>query len=500
MRNIRFLALLSGLAVAVGCGGPTPTTTAVALEDAPAPPTAPPVLFHDLDYANWRRFPVGTQVKRKSVTSAKKAAGSTTSVETFILKEVTDREVVVVRQNTTTRSDGSYHAVNPPDQRKHPRSFAIPPGMSAEDFSKPSRAAKKAGEEVLMAAGAAYKATVYAWADQTESGTMNIRVWLSDDMPGRIVKQEMTVAALGNTTIDEVIDVRIPAAAGAESRKAFPPYTKPTLIAHRGASWDAPEHTLAAYELALKHGADFVEPDLQMTKDGVLVCLHDLTLERTTDVAKVFPDRAREVTGKKSWPVADFTLAEIQKLDAGSWKGAKFAGAKVPTFQQMIDAVKGKAGLIPETKAPEVYGRLGLNMEKALMQVLEANKLDTPGGAPRTPVVIQSFSAHSLKALRKSHGCKLPLVLLVGKGDLPAEQLREVKGFADGVGPSKNIVLARPGLVGDAHALGLSVTVWTFRAGQTGRFKEVRSEMAHFLRDLKVDAVFTDNPDQFPRD
>src|SRR5262245_25992365 len=115
---------------------------------------------------------------------------------------------------------------------------------------------------------------------------------------------------------------------------AFAPYTKPTLIAHRGASWDAPEHTLVAYELAIKQGADFVEPDLQMTKDGVLVCLHDTSLERTTDVAMVYPDRSVETKGRKTWPVAAFTLEEIQKLDAGSWKDSKFAGARVPTFQQ----------------------------------------------------------------------------------------------------------------------------------------------------------------------
>ena len=125
----------------------------------------------------------------------------------------------------------------------------------------------------------------------------------------------------------------------ADKPKVFAPYTKPTCIAHRGASFDAPEHTLAAYELALKHGADFVEPDLQLTKDGVLVCVHDTTLDRTTDVAKVFPDRAKEVNGRKSWPVAEFTLKEIQTLDAGAWKGKEFAGQKVPTFQQMIDAV-----------------------------------------------------------------------------------------------------------------------------------------------------------------
>ncbi len=282
--------------------------------------------------------------------------------------------------------------------------------------------------------------------------------------------------------------------------KVLPPYAKPTLIAHRGASADAPEHTIAAYELALKHGADFVEPDLQMTRDGVLVCIHDETLERTIDVAKLFPDRAKMVKGKATWPVADFTLAEIQKLDAGSWKDARFAGARVPTFQEMIDLVKGKAGLIPETKSPEVYGKLGLDMEKALVAILKKNGLDQPGADPKTPIVIQSFSAASLKLLRKDHACKLPLVYLIGDGNTSTERLKQIGEFADGVGPNKADVLARPELVKDAHALGMSVTVWTFRSGRTGKFKDVRSEMAHFLRDLKVDAVFTDNPDQFPRE
>jgi glycerophosphoryl diester phosphodiesterase len=290
---------------------------------------------------------------------------------------------------------------------------------------------------------------------------------------------------------------------GEDKPKVLPPYTKPTLIAHRGASADAPEHTLAAYELALRHRADFVEPDLQVTKDGVLVCLHDLTLERTTDVKAKFPDRGREVKGKPTWPVADFTLAEIKTLDAGGWKDPKFAGQRVPTFQEMIDLVRGKAGIIPETKAPEVYGKLGLGMEKLVMEVLRQNRLDTPGADPKTPVVIQSFSADSLRALRRDHGCQLPLVYLIGspKSEFAtADGLKAVKGFADGVAPSKAVVLARPGLVADAHALGMSVTVWTFRDGQTGRFPDVRAEMRYFLRDLRVDAVFTDNPDRFPRE
>lgn len=286
----------------------------------------------------------------------------------------------------------------------------------------------------------------------------------------------------------------------ADSPKAYPPYTKPTLIAHRGASWDAPEHTIASYELALEQGADFVEPDLQLTKDGVLVCIHDTTLERTTDVEAVFPDRAKSVNGKKTWPVVDFTLEEISTLDAGSWKGQQFTGARIPTFQQMIDLVRGKAGIIPETKAPEAYDKHGMSMEKAVMELLKANNLDAPGADPKTPIVIQSFSAESLKSLRDEHGCKLPLVYLCDTKETSTENLKLVREFADGIGPNKTAVLARPGLVKDAHDLGMSVTVWTFRPVKNSKYKTVHDEIEHFIRDLKVDAIFTDNPDQFPRD
>ncbi len=280
--------------------------------------------------------------------------------------------------------------------------------------------------------------------------------------------------------------------------KTYAPYMKPTSIAHRGASFDAPEHTAEAYKLALKHGADFVEPDLQISKDGVLVCLHDTTLERTTDVAEVFPERAKEVNGRKVYPVVEFTWEELQKLDAGTWKDKKFAGAKIVSFQGMIDLVKGQAGIIPETKAPEVYGKAGLNMEKLVMEILKKNKLDQPGADEKTPVIIQSFSAESLKVLRKDHACKLPLVYLFSKAP-NADEIKRMQGFADGIAPSKSAVLARPELVKDAHALGMSVTIWTCRSGQTGKFESVKDEMDHFLNELKVDAIFTDNPERFPR-
>src|SRR5687767_7633355 len=131
------------------------------------------------------------------------------------------------------------------------------------------------------------------------------------------------------------------------------------VVAHRGASAYAPEHTLAAYRLALEQGADFVEQDLAVTKDGILICLHDPTLERTTNVEELFPDRSSMVTweGKtaRSWLANDLTLAEIRRLDAGSWFDRKFAGERIPTFDEAVALIKGKAGMFPELKTPDVY-------------------------------------------------------------------------------------------------------------------------------------------------
>jgi glycerophosphoryl diester phosphodiesterase len=282
---------------------------------------------------------------------------------------------------------------------------------------------------------------------------------------------------------------------------------KKTLIAHRGASAYAPENTLPSYELALQQGADFVEQDLQVSKDGVLVCLHDLTLERTTNVEEVFPTRFREasVGGRtvKQWPVSDFTVAEIKQLDAGSWKDPKFAGTRIPTWQEAIDLIKGKAGLYPETKAPEVYGTLGFDMEKLVLDQLKKNGLDDPARSPKTPVIIQSFSAGSLRKMAQAQ-TKVPLVYLLDGGDenkpfMSAEGVTKVKAFAQGIGPAKGLVLMNPDLVTWAHHAGLSVTCWTFRSAGTGTFASVKDEMAHYLDTLKVDALFTDNPDQFPK-
>ena len=275
------------------------------------------------------------------------------------------------------------------------------------------------------------------------------------------------------------------------------------LVAHRGASAYAPEHTLEAYRLALTQGADYVEQDLAVTKDGILVCIHDLTLDRTTNVEEVFPDRFSENTTGSStvrrWLVNDFTLAEIKRLDAGTWFDAKFAGARVPTFQEAVDLVRSKAGLYPELKDPEFYRSRGISPEKLLSEVLRKNSLLAD---PQTPVIIQSFDATTLKLLAKELP-QIPRVFLVearaAREVDSADKLRDIARWATGLGPNKAIVSAQPDVVTWAHAAGLSVTPWTFRSSDTGPFASVREEMGKFLYEYGVDAVFTDNPDQFPR-
>jgi glycerophosphoryl diester phosphodiesterase len=285
------------------------------------------------------------------------------------------------------------------------------------------------------------------------------------------------------------------------------PEREKLLIAHRGASAYAPEHTREAYQLALDQGADYLEPDLQLTRDGVLIALHDLTLERTTNVREVFPERFREEeAGGQSvrrWYASDFTLEEIKSLDAGSWFDESFAGARVMTLAEVIEMARGRAGIIPETKSPEVYGALGMDMERLLVEELGRHGLARRGADQATPVIIQSFSPTSLRALRHDLGSDLPLTLLVsapdGEGWLTEEGLRRARDFADGVGPAKGLLLDDPAVVTRAHALGMTVIPYTFRSASTGNFPDVTAEMSHFLHEIGVDGLFTDNPDLFPR-
>ncbi len=285
-----------------------------------------------------------------------------------------------------------------------------------------------------------------------------------------------------------------------------PPTARSMLIAHRGASSYAPEHTLAAYRLALAQGADFIEPDLQITRDGHLIALHDATLERTTDVAEVFPDRFREVEGddgvSRRWYAVDFTLDEIRTLDAGAWFGPAFAGERIPTLADVIELARGQAGLFPETKAPGSYSEQGFAMERMVLEKLARFGLDRDGADPKTPVIIQSFSSESLRILREELDSDLPLTLLLSGRETAdwtsADGLAEARVWATGIGPNKRIIEADPTLVQRAHDAGLAVTPWTFGARDPDGFDALRAEMRHFVCELGVDGLFTNNPDLYP--
>jgi glycerophosphoryl diester phosphodiesterase len=275
-------------------------------------------------------------------------------------------------------------------------------------------------------------------------------------------------------------------------------------VAHRGASAYAPEHTLSAYRLALEQGADFVEQDLAVTKDGVLICLHDPTLDRTTNVEELFPNRSSTVTweGKTvtSWLANDFTLAEIKRLDAGSWFDRKFAGERIPTFDEAVALVKGKAGMFPELKTPDVYVGRNVDFEALVAAALDKHGLRGGHADRKTPIILQTFSESSAKKLAAMKiGVPIVLLLNSGKGWESAAKVREWKPFVQGLGPAKGIVDANPDLVKWAHAEGMTVVPYTFRSSGSGRFPNVKAEMEHFLYTLGVDGVFTDNPDQFPR-
>ncbi|MEP6783653.1 MAG: glycerophosphodiester phosphodiesterase family protein [Acidobacteriota bacterium] len=282
-------------------------------------------------------------------------------------------------------------------------------------------------------------------------------------------------------------------------------YKKKTLIAHRGASAYAPEHTAAAYKLAIEMGADLVEQDLAVTKDGVLICIHDASLERTTNVEEVFPDRAITLSldgsTRKHWVANDFTLAEIKRLDAGSWFDKKFAAEKILTFDEAVAIIKGKAGMFPELKDPELYAARHVNFEQVMAAALDKHSLRGPSADPKTPVILQTFGQQTARNLAQMK-IGLPVVLLLGddNGFKTAEQIKAWKGIVQGFGPAKAIVEKNPDFVKWAHAEGLSVTPYTFTTrSPASMFKDVTAEMSHYLYDLDVDALFTDNPDKFPR-
>jgi glycerophosphoryl diester phosphodiesterase len=283
---------------------------------------------------------------------------------------------------------------------------------------------------------------------------------------------------------------------------------RPWIVGHRGASAYAPENTLPALLLAAEQGATYVEYDLQPTKDGVLVLLHDETLERTTDVEDVFPQRFREVKGAdgatvKRWFLSDFTFAEVQKLDAGTWFDAKFKGTRLPSHVEAIEAMKGKCGLFIELKAPEKYAAKGYDVEGTTLAELKKAGLDQPYVDAKTPVLIQSFDLSSVQKLTNTLKTKLPIHFLYSKRDqakwTTAEGMKQIRGFATGISPEKDILVENPKAAEWARAAGLDITPYTYRASAVKGYADVSAEMAHYLKTYQLDGLITDNPDKAPK-
>jgi glycerophosphoryl diester phosphodiesterase len=320
---------------------------------------------------------------------------------------------------------------------------------------------------------------------------------------------------------------------------------QPIVIGHRGASGYRPEHTLAAYELAIDLGADFIEPDLVSTRDGVLVARHENEISATTDVEN-HPEFAARRTTKvidgvsvTGWFTEDFTLAELKTLRATERisdvrpDNAAFDGLyEVPTLQEVIDLARREAvGIYPETKHPTYFDGIGLSLEEPLVAVLESRGYRREDGL----VFIQSFEVGNLKDL--SEMTRLSLVQLVNEGGRPYDftvsgdprtyadlvtpaGLAEIATYAGVIGVNKNLIVPRDGanrleeptdLVEEAHRAGLLVHAWTFRNENTflpEDFRQGNGASPVYLRatgnaaaeyklfyDLGIDGLFTDNPD-----
>jgi len=278
-------------------------------------------------------------------------------------------------------------------------------------------------------------------------------------------------------------------------------------IAHRGASAYAPEHTLTAYRLAMVQGVDFVEQDLAVTKDGVLICLHDDTLERTSNVASVFPERfSKELMERGRGPARryvanDFTLDEIRKLDMGRWFSGKFMGEHIVTWDEAIELVRDKpgTGMYPELKSPPLYTARGVDMAKIFVDSVKKHGLDRPESLKTTPVIIQSFDEPTIRRMAADLPTIRRVFLTEDAADVTDARLKELSAFSSGIAPAKRIIAEHPDMVARAHALKLTVTAWTFSTDEKTTQAAVRDEMSHFLYELGIDALFTNNPDLFPR-
>ena len=289
------------------------------------------------------------------------------------------------------------------------------------------------------------------------------------------------------------------------------------IIADRGASGHRPEHTIESYTLGIAMGADYIEPDLVSTKDGVLVVRHENEIGGTTDVAEKFPARrtTKTIDGQSitGWFTEDFTLAEIKTLRARErlpFRSHDRDGLyPVPTFDEVLALADAKSretgrtiGVYPETKHPTYFRSIGLPLEPPLLETLARH-----GKRDRTAAVfIQSFEPANLQLLRPQTTLRLVL-LLEATADVSPARLAEIRTFADGIGPNTRLIvpanadgtLREPtSLVADAHHAGLVVHVWTLRSEPAflspsyggDAIKEYRQ-----FAELGVDGISGDFPD-----
>lgn len=320
----------------------------------------------------------------------------------------------------------------------------------------------------------------------------------------------------------------------------------PLVIGHRGASGYRPEHTLAAYELAARMGADYIEPDLVPTKDGKLVTRHENEIGGTTDVANRPEFLGRKVTKVvdgvplTGWFTEDFTLAELKTLRAKEriadvrQRNTLYDGRfEVPTFQEVIDLSRRLSrelhrdiGIYPETKHPTYFRDIGLALEPKLVDILDRNGLNRRGAK----VFVQSFEVGNLKALNDK--LRVPLVQLINSAGAPYDfvkagdkrtyndlvtpaGLKDIAKYADGIGPAKDRVIPRDAagflsqptaLVPDAHAVKLVVHPFTFRnenaflpadyrsSADPAAYGRAFDEYAKFYA-TGIDGLFSDNAD-----
>ncbi|MGY4718761.1 glycerophosphodiester phosphodiesterase family protein [Naumannella cuiyingiana] len=249
------------------------------------------------------------------------------------------------------------------------------------------------------------------------------------------------------------------------------PWTSTTtrVIAHRGASADAPENTLAAVERAIDDGSAVVECDVQRTADGELVVLHDATLARTTDAGSVFPRR-------KPWNVADLTLDQVRRLDAGAWFGAEFAGQRVPTLREWIDAIGTRAGMLIEVKHPDRKPGIENDLAETLRASQWARRALHDGR-----LVVQSFDHDWLRHAYAPLGDGVPLgALCLARPS--SRQVRAISEWADQLNP--RLGATDRALVDAAHECGLSINVWTVNG---------TTDMRRLI-DARVDGIITNKP------